>query len=66
VGVVGAPSSGIELVLSKNTLPLAQIRVICKNVPQVSMTNKIILLLNALKLLKLSKPEKTFPKKNSS
>jgi hypothetical protein len=42
VGVVGAPSSGIELVvvLSKNSLPVAQIRVICKNVPQVSMTNK--------------------------
>jgi hypothetical protein len=34
VGVVGAPSSGIELVLSKN---LAQIRVICKNGPQVSI-----------------------------
>jgi hypothetical protein len=31
--VVGAPSSGIELVLSKNTLPVTQIRVICKNVP---------------------------------
>jgi DUF917 family protein len=41
VGVVGAPSCGIELVLSKNTLPVAQIRVICKNVPQVSMTNKM-------------------------
>jgi hypothetical protein len=42
VGVVGAPSSGIELVLSKNSLPVAQIRVIiCKNVPQVSMTNKM-------------------------
>jgi hypothetical protein len=35
VGVVGAPSSGIELVLSKNYLPVAQIRVICKNGPQV-------------------------------
>jgi hypothetical protein len=43
VGVVGAPYSGIELVLSKNTLPVAQIKVIliCKNVPQVSMTNKM-------------------------
>jgi hypothetical protein len=40
VGVVGAPSSGIELVLSKDYLPVAQIRVICQNVPQVSMTNK--------------------------
>jgi hypothetical protein len=37
VGVVGAPSSGIELVLSKNYLPVAQIRVICKNGPQVSI-----------------------------
>jgi hypothetical protein len=37
VGVFGAPSSGIELVLSKNTLPVAQIRVICKNGPQVSI-----------------------------
>jgi hypothetical protein len=37
VGVVGAPSSGIELVLSKNSLPVAQIRVICKNGPQVSI-----------------------------
>jgi hypothetical protein len=37
VGVVGAPSSGIELVLSKNSLPVAQIGVICKNGPQVSM-----------------------------
>jgi hypothetical protein len=36
-GVVGAPSSGTELVLSKNYLPVAQIRVICKNGPQVSM-----------------------------
>jgi hypothetical protein len=27
VVVVGAPSSGIELVLSKNSLPVAQIRV---------------------------------------
>jgi hypothetical protein len=35
VGMVGAPSSGIELVLSKNYLPVAQIRVICKNGPQV-------------------------------
>jgi hypothetical protein len=35
VGVVGAPSSGIELVLSKNYLPVAQIRVRCKNGPQV-------------------------------
>jgi hypothetical protein len=40
-GVVGAPSNGIELVWSKNSLPVAQIRVICKNVPQISMTNKI-------------------------
>jgi hypothetical protein len=37
VGVVGAPSSGIELVLSKNYLLVAQIRVICKNGPQVSI-----------------------------
>jgi hypothetical protein len=29
--------SGIELVLSKNYLPVAQIRVICKNGPQVSI-----------------------------
>jgi hypothetical protein len=36
-GVVGAPSSGIELVLSINSLPVAQIRVICKNGPQVSI-----------------------------
>jgi hypothetical protein len=28
VGVVGAPSSGIELVLSKDYLPVAQIKVI--------------------------------------
>jgi hypothetical protein len=41
VGVVGAPSSGIELVLKQISLPVAQIRVICKNVPQVSMTNKM-------------------------
>jgi hypothetical protein len=41
VGVFGALSGGIELVLSKNSLPVAQIRVICKNVPQVSMTNKM-------------------------
>jgi hypothetical protein len=39
VGVVGAPSGGIELVLKQISLPVAQIRVICKNVPQVSMTN---------------------------
>jgi hypothetical protein len=39
--MVGAPSSSIALVLSKNYLPVAQIRVICKNVPQVSMTNKM-------------------------
>jgi hypothetical protein len=37
VGVVGAPSSGIELVLKQISLPLAQIRVICKNGPQVSI-----------------------------
>jgi hypothetical protein len=37
VGVVGAPSSGIELVLSQNYLPVAPIRVICKNGPQVSI-----------------------------
>jgi hypothetical protein len=37
VGVVGAPSSGIELVLSKNSIPVAQIRVRCKQ--KVSMTN---------------------------
>jgi hypothetical protein len=41
VGVVGAPSSGIELVLKQISLPVAQIRIICKNVPQVSMTNKM-------------------------
>jgi hypothetical protein len=41
VGVVGVPSSGIEMVLSKNYLPVAQIRFKCKNVPQVSMTNKM-------------------------
>jgi hypothetical protein len=32
VGVVGAPSSGIELVLKQISLSVAQIRVICKNV----------------------------------
>jgi hypothetical protein len=41
VGMIGAQFSSIELVLSKNYLPVAQIRVRCKNVPQVSMTNKI-------------------------
>jgi hypothetical protein len=41
VGVVRAPYSGIELVLSKKFLPVAQIRVICKNVPQVNITNKM-------------------------
>jgi hypothetical protein len=42
VGMFGAPSSGIEVVLSKNYLPVALIRLICKNVPQVSiMTNKM-------------------------
>jgi hypothetical protein len=40
VGVFGELSSGIELVLSKNYLPVT-LRVICKNVPQVSMTNKM-------------------------
>jgi hypothetical protein len=44
VGVVGAPSSGIELVLSKNYLPVAQIRVICKNGPQVSIDDIKLLL----------------------
>jgi hypothetical protein len=39
VGVVGAASIGIELVLSKNSLPVAQIRIRCKNVPQVGMSN---------------------------
>jgi hypothetical protein len=29
VGVVGAPCSGIELVLKQISLPVAQIRVIC-------------------------------------
>jgi hypothetical protein len=29
------------LVLKQISLPVAQIRVICKNVPQVSMTNKM-------------------------
>jgi hypothetical protein len=37
VGVVGAPSSGIELVLKQISLPVAQIRAICKNGPQVSI-----------------------------
>jgi hypothetical protein len=37
VGMVGELSSSIELVLSKNYLPVAQIRVICKNGPQVSI-----------------------------
>jgi hypothetical protein len=37
VGVVGAPSSGIELVLKQISLPVAQIRVIYKNGPQVSI-----------------------------
>jgi hypothetical protein len=41
VGVVGVPSGGIELVLKQISLPVAQIRVMCKNVPQVSMTNKM-------------------------
>jgi hypothetical protein len=41
VGVIGAPSTGIELVLGKNYRPVAQIRVRCKNVPQVNMTNKM-------------------------
>jgi hypothetical protein len=35
VGVIGAPSSAIELVLKQISLPVAQIRVICKNGPQV-------------------------------
>jgi hypothetical protein len=37
VGMVGAPSSGIELVLKQISLPVAQIRLICKNGPQVSI-----------------------------
>jgi hypothetical protein len=37
VGMVEAPSSGIELVLKQISLPVAQIRVICKNVPQGKM-----------------------------
>jgi hypothetical protein len=37
VGVVGAPSSGIELVLKQISLPVTQIGVICKNGPQVSI-----------------------------
>jgi hypothetical protein len=41
VGVIGVPSSCIELVLKQISRPVAQIRVICKNVPQVSMTNKM-------------------------
>jgi hypothetical protein len=39
VGVVGAPSRGIELVLKQISLLVAQIRVICKNGPQVSIDN---------------------------
>jgi hypothetical protein len=35
--VVGAPSGGIELVLKQISLPVAQIRVKCKNGPQVSI-----------------------------
>jgi hypothetical protein len=41
VNVIGATSSGIDLVLKQISLTVAQIRVICKNVPQVSMTNKM-------------------------
>jgi hypothetical protein len=37
MGVVRVPSSGIEMVLSKNYLPVAQIRIRCKNGPQVSI-----------------------------
>jgi hypothetical protein len=37
--MVGAPSSGIELVLKQISLPVAQIRVICKNGPQVSIND---------------------------
>jgi hypothetical protein len=36
-GAIGAPSGGIELVLKQISLPVAQIRVICKNGPQVSI-----------------------------
>jgi hypothetical protein len=39
VGVVGVPSSDIELALSINYLPVAQIRVICKNGPQVNIND---------------------------
>jgi hypothetical protein len=37
VSMVGAPSSGIKLVIKQISLPVAQIRVICKNGPQVSI-----------------------------
>jgi hypothetical protein len=36
-GVVGVRSGGIELVLKQISLPVAQIRVICENGPQVSI-----------------------------
>jgi hypothetical protein len=48
VGVVGVPSSGIELVLKQISLLVAQIRVICKNGPQVDRRHKIAI--NAVSL----------------
>jgi hypothetical protein len=54
VGVVEAPSSGIELVLSKNYLPVAKIRVICKyrrHKIKCSPTGNMLVFTNAARLV---------------
>jgi hypothetical protein len=53
VGVVRAPSSDIELVLKQISLPVAQIRVICKNGPQVSIDDIKLKLLSGLYIVYL-------------